>query len=552
MLLSGLSGLPDNSLVKHIGDGKFMKGHLMNKKILVAIIISCNYSFASVGDTSSTKYVTKNIKSSTKYCAGEEIPNKNLACAYDLGILPNTNKDSSEVLKIALETIPSSYEGIFFPAGKYKFDKDIVLFLSNRHSIIGSLTYKTVFYHEDANGLVTSIGNGDFGPTVINLTIQNIIFDNIRLNFYGHKKYMTIKNNAFINTGFSYDAGKKEKGAVPQIALSHYPSSIIGNVLMRSEKTPGLGIRSYRNGYYETSRDLLIEGNFLGNLEEKDHARLYISNETKSLIDSLRELRDKGVIEIKGDQGNFVTGWIGDNEIKRTVFKRNYIAGNKLEKLYNPNTNKYDWVRDHIVYLSGYDGVDVVQNYFSGWPASSNGMVKFRNAENLVFAANYLNNTNLDARAYDAQGKMFLNNTYIFNNYVTNGIINYWQNCTNADNYPSGYFDNTTVQELKDLGICLDSSKAKPGSIQVKNYLVFNNMFKKVALDKGERDVSALVWLNRNGEFFSSTNLATDATMQQGKASTYGGIVEIPLSEIQAKVPYDKHEYFNYQVLGTN
>lgn len=522
----------------------------IKRNILLSILVGTTINCYGTPATGFTAQVIKQAKNSTKYCAGEKIPNKNLVCAYDIGIFPNTNKDSSELLQIALETIPSTYEGIFFPAGKYKIDKDIVLTLSNRNSIIGSLTYKTVFYHEDAEGFAGSIGNGDFGTNVTNLTIQNIIFDNIKVNFYGHKKYMTIKDNAFINTGFYYDTNKKQKWYVPQISLSHYPSNIVGNVLMRGEKTPGIGIRSYRNGYYNTPQDLIIEGNFLGNLEAGQHAKLYISDETKGLITSLRELSEQGIIEIKGDQGNYVTGWLGDTDLKRVIFKHNYIAGNTLNTLYNPNNGKYDWIRDHIVYLRGYDGVDVIQNYFSGWPSSSNGQVKMRNAENLVFAANYLDNTNLDMRAYGSQDKLFLRNTYIFNNYVTNGVLNYWQNCTNYDNYQSASLENATTEDLKDLQICMDTSGNVPTSIDVKNYLVFSNAFKKRSLEQMGNDIET-TWRNGAGEFFSSSNLAVDA-IQHGDATVSHMFKEISLEEIRSKVPYSKHDYFSYHALSVD
>ncbi|NKB84542.1 hypothetical protein HED51_21030 [Ochrobactrum grignonense] len=99
-----------------------------------------------------------------------------------------------------------------------------------------------------------------------------------------------------------------------------------------------------------------------------------------------------------------------------------------------PKTENCQMGRDHAVYIKQYNNVDVTSNYFSGWPQDATGSVKFRNAKNLYFAGNYLNQVAFDARAYDNSHILEMSDTFIFNNIIEETSISYWQNFTDTEN----------------------------------------------------------------------------------------------------------------------
>ncbi|OYR21500.1 hypothetical protein [Brucella grignonensis] len=144
-----------------------------------------------------------------------------------------------------------------------------------------------------------------------------------------------------------------------------------------------------------------------------------------------------------------------------------------------PKTENCQMGRDHAVYIKQYNNVDVTSNYFSGWPQDATGSVKFRNAKNLYFAGNYLNQVAFDARAYDNSHILEMSDTFIFNNIIEETSISYWQNFTDTENI----------------------------FISVKNFIVFNNFFK--SKDKNKVRISSTP-RNKFGEFLESQNQYTD------------------------------------------
>ncbi|WJF90751.1 hypothetical protein QS306_03550 [Paraburkholderia bonniea] len=356
------------------------------------------------------------------------------------------------------------------------------------------------------------MGDESYSAAVTDVTIENIIFNNIYVRFYGpYKRRMAIRYNVFINTN---RAGE-------QLAVSHIPYEVRGNVLMRGPNYPGLGLSTYANKVIN-GRGLLVEGNFLGSPDQRQRASTYVDNKTGALIDRVLQLRKDGRLSFSDDQGNYVAGWYATSQLQGAVFRRNYFAGNTLRKLWNPKTGEEDIQRDHNIYLKEYNGVDIVQNYFSGWPDQPAGQLKFRNAQNLVFAANYLDGISFNARPYDNSLLMFMRDTYIFNNVLkqievnhkpSESLVSYWQNFT-------------------------DSPSAK---IDVRDYLVFSNRF--AAADKATCRVTAPKVTLSPGQFLAADNRYADGSA----VASCGSVRESTVEQMKARLPQAKHKYLALQ-----
>lgn len=369
--------------------------------------------------------------------AKSEIDLKNYIYAPDAGINPGTGEDLSDKLSAVLEESNAAQKGIYFPEGVYLFSKDVIM--KSYNSLKGSVS-GTVFRGISENGNAVMFGDGTYGNTVTSLSIENIIFDNARVHFYGRKTNISVNHNVFINAVTATD--------VAQLTCSTNAYTIKGNVFMRGRGYAGVGLSTYGN-----AAGLVIEQNFLGSVSDISTASPWLDEETQVMLATLLELREAGTMIFDDAQGDFVAGWYSTSNLKKGVFRKNFFRGSEAIYLYNPATGEEDIGRDHNVYIKQYDQVEVVQNYFGGWPGNdrASGQLKFRNAKGLVFAGNYLQGISFNARPYDNvdDAWLIMQDTYIFNNYLNDGMVSYWQNFTDSEDK----------------------------AINVKNYLVFSNEF---------------------------------------------------------------------------
>ncbi|AJJ22564.1 hypothetical protein [Yersinia enterocolitica] len=422
-------------------------------------------------------------------CAGEEMPllsNAVLTCATDLGINPNQEIDLSAEVSTAL----SDGKSIFFPAGSYLIGSDMVL--NEKNSLVGSEAGVTILRGINPEKAI-SIGNKTYGSPVNQLTIKNIIFDNATVNFYGNKKNITIINNAFINTN-----SKDE-----QLTVSHHPFIIHGNVLLRDKNHPGLGIGTYRNTKTK------IENNVIGDISDKNILLTlnYYDVGTFNVINKIKDSAKNQNLNVLDEQGYFIAGWYATDGLKDSVFRNNVISGNTLDCLDvsgETEKAKCTMTRDHVIYIKQYNNVDVVNNYFSGWPLDAAGNLKFRNASHLYFAGNYLNKTEFNARPYNNSDTLNMDNTFIFNNMLKDSMIGYWQNFEDRDDY----------------------------YINAKNFVVFDNLF--MAEDQTAKRISS-TWRSTHGEFLEANNRYTDQT-----SVLTGDFQMVDIASAKALLPADK------------
>jgi hypothetical protein len=420
-------------------------------------------------------------------CGGEPIPalsDRYLVCAIDLGIEPNTGTDVSTLIG---QLMPQN-SGIFFPAGKYILSSSIVL--GSENSLVGSESGITIFHNPDIEKSA-SIGNTDYNAVVKNLTIKGLVFDNVIIEFYGNKGEIEISNNSFINT--------VSEG--PQIYVSHNRFSIVGNVLLRDKMHPGLGLSTYRN------KDTLIHGNIVGNIsDEKRIATLnYYDTGSYNVVTKLKHAAAFGDVRLEAAQDYYKSAWYATDGLTDSIFKKNVIFGN-AESCLKENTENNECImgRDHATYIKQYTNVNVTNNYFNGWPKDASGSVKFRNATDLYFSGNYLEQVQFDARPYDNSHVLSMDNTFVFNNFLNETMVSYWQNFTDSE------------------GIY----------ISAKNFVVFDNLFE--GSDKNVVRVSSTT-RNTHGEFLESNNSYHDSDPVMTQS-----FVSVDISEAKSRLPEEK------------
>lgn len=421
-------------------------------------------------------------------CNGENMPD-NMLCATEEGIAPDTQTDLSALIPALLEKSTTEKKGIYFPAGSYLFSQDIVM--TSWNTLQGS-PQGTVFKGISPTDNAIVVGDETYGNTVTDLTISHIIFDNARVGFYGRKNRIDLTYNAFINTRTATNAG--------QLTASTNPYLIRGNIFMRGNGYPGVGINTYGN-----APGLIVEHNFLGSPDKIAKAAPWLLDDTRAMLNTLLSLREQGKLAFDDAQDKFVAGWYSTSNLRDGTFRNNFFSGSTDSKLFNPDTGAEDITRDHAVYIKQYDKVVVTQNYFGGWPEDASGQLKFRNANGLVFAGNYLDNISFNARPYDNTDPAWwiMTNTFIFNNYVKNGIINYWQN----------FYDT------------------EDKFITVTDYLVFSNIFE--VENKSDCLVSGQS-MSLSDEFYESDNRFSDGT---DGVVTCGVMNPLSLDAITARLP---------------
>ncbi|HFR4114899.1 TPA: hypothetical protein ACHVKA_002911 [Yersinia enterocolitica] len=422
-------------------------------------------------------------------CAGEEMPLLSgavLTCATELGIKPNQEFDLSTEVSAAL----ADGKSIFFPAGSYLIGSDIVL--NEKNSLVGSEAGVTILRGVKQDESI-SIGNKTYGTLVNQLTIKNIIFENATVNFYGNKKNITIINNAFINT----DSEKE------QLTVSHHPFTIHGNVFLRDKNHPGLGLSTYRNSKTK------IENNVIGDISDENILLTmnYYDVGTFNVINKIKESAKNKQLNVLDEQGYFVAGWYATDGLKDSVFRNNIVSGNTLDCLDvsgETEKAKCTMTRDHVIYIKQYNNVDVVNNYFSGWPLDAAGNLKFRNASHLYFAGNYLNKTEFNARPYNNSDVLNMDNTFIFNNTLQDTMIGYWQNFTDTDDY----------------------------YINAKNFVVFDNLF---IAEKQDKPLISSSFRSTHGEFLEANNRYADQTPVKTQA-----FKSVDIAAATERLPADK------------
>ncbi|MCM1556198.1 MAG: InlB B-repeat-containing protein [Anaeroplasma bactoclasticum] len=326
-------------------------------------------------------------------------------------------QDNTDEINEFLMTCKKKNKDAYFNKGIYRIDGTI--HLANGVSLIGE--EGTVFKGIDST--YQSYIRDDY-EKVLNITIKNIIFDNVTMYFQNSgSDGITITQNIFANaklvniaisSGLQPDSNNKNGGEATgyYISKNHNSITILSNLFLRDSSSLGRGI-----GIYKT-KNVIIKDNYFGLLE--DVLTSIISDTTKALKEVVEAAN---ILDNTSNQGYFMTAINVINSDQNTKILSNHFSLNTdvVEVGYEDksgSTKGYN--RDHIIYAKMFDGLDIIGNYFKGMNKNQDGGVKCRNGENLVIYKNILEETMILLYVQTASDHQFLKNIYIKENIFIN------------------------------------------------------------------------------------------------------------------------------------
>ncbi|AHM74782.1 glycosyl hydrolase family 28-related protein [Yersinia hibernica] len=424
-------------------------------------------------------------------CNGEVMPQVNLICAPDHGIEPNDTEDSTA--KFAALFTAHQGKGVFLPSGVYIINSDV--HVKSGNSIIGSADGHTILRSTDAQKSPI-VGEVEYGLAVSDVSMKHLVLDNVAVKFYGNKKNINVSENIFINT----------KEQVYQLSVARFPSTVENNLFLRDAEHPGVGLLTYG------ANKPLISHNYFGDIspESRNKVAVLLSQPVNNLLEKIDYLGSTGQLSVSDDQSYFKTAWASSSGMTDAVFKKNVIIGNKKLCL-KYNDSKCEMERDHGLYIQRYKNVEVVQNYFSGWPNTAAGHLKFRNASQLYFVGNYLDDTDFMARPYTYSEVRTMDNTFIFNNYFHKGSMSYWQEKADTDE------------------VFIDAT----------NYAVFSNYFSTEEKPKSRIHVGK--------DSTHSTFMMANNVDQQGNEVMSENFTQVDEQDILSLLPTDKRHLLDIE-----
>ena len=397
-----------------------MKDNLIKLMLFMSVTFSSFFSFSKEPD-----------------CMGEVMPRQNgLYCATNFSISPNSNSDMSKEINNALEYLSAFNGHLYLPSGVYLMEENIII--PNGVGLVGVNSKGKATIIRSLSSETPFIGRSDLDENHgRDILVSNLFLDNVTIGFFAEyeeipdqpeqpdqpdysQENIRLEYNTIFNT--------KSKGA--QIRATRGTYRIIGNAFFRGEGYGGLGLTTWSN------IDSVISGNYFGNIDNFVSSRYYIQEETYKNIERLIDLVESFDVDLQGNQGNFVSAWYATSWLANSIFEYNFISGVDSLRVWNRFGEDEDeeyLLRDHVIYIKHYDEVKINSNYFQGWPSNASGHIKVRNAKELIFTNNYLDNTSLHARAYLSSPYKYLENTYIFNNYFEGGMVGYWQDFMDTD-----------------------------------------------------------------------------------------------------------------------
>lgn len=384
---------------------------------------------------------------------------------------PTGTTDNTEKLVKLLKYATLNGKELYFPQGTYKISGNIDL------TQLGTWAFSNVKLTGEANGLsiidasesneMLLIENSNYHSQMSDVNINNLAFNNVGLSFNGvYKSNITINDNIFMNG--KYSIANKKVTMTPYITANNSTYLIENNIFLRGKEYAGRGISTY------STKDTVIRNNFFGNIEGKEDAKTMLPSNVIDRLNLVNKTRN-----VSGEQGNFFTGINNERKDVNMTIEDNYFNMNESKEIEGVpedllisgiDVSKYGQRRDHIIYSKGYDGLNIVGNYFKGMANDASGGVKIRNGSGAYIGSNHFKDTPILAYIYGdlTKEECKLYDTTIYNNFFHEtknlggegtGIL-YYQSFKNGDklNFSDGtYWDNAQGD--------------------VKNFVVYNNKF---------------------------------------------------------------------------
>ncbi|MBQ8997195.1 MAG: DUF5011 domain-containing protein [Clostridium sp.] len=394
--------------------------------------------------------------------------------------------DETENIEKLITYAASHGRELYFPEGTYKITRDIDLSKINlpalsNFTISGEKNKLVVFDASSCSDKMLKLKNEEYHSKMNYININNIVFNNIGIEFNGpYKKGISLNNNAFINGKYTREVNSS--GNITKVTMEPYiiakntKYSIENNIFLRDKNNPGRGISTYR------TKNTTIKNNFFGNLEGINHASGMLPKDVITKLNMIKNLSSK--LNISGSQGNFFTAINNERYDENINISNNYFNLDKTRNITSDftedvlvsgiNVTKEGQRRDHIIYSKGYNGLNIFGNYFEGMENGAAGGIKIRNGKGAYIGSNHLKDVPILTYIYGdlTKSECVLYDTTIYNNLLHN-TTNFGEEGTGILYYQS-YRDGDTI-EFKSGGAVTDTWTDSYGD--VKNFSIYKNEF---------------------------------------------------------------------------
>ena len=429
---------------------------------------------------------------------------------------------------------------LYFPEGTYVIGRDIDLSKLNlpalsNFTLKGSETGLSIFDGTSQQGKMRRISNAEYHSIMNYVNFDNLVFNNIGIEINGpHKKGVSFTNNAFING--KYTADYSANGSLykvtlePYIHLKNNKYVVENNVFLRGDNYPGRGVATYR------TTNTTIKNNYFGILDGLAEANSMLPSE---VITKATLIQNSGLVD-NTPQGNFMTAINNERYDKNVLIENNYF---NLDKTRNIIGDFSDTVlvsginvatdgqrRDHIIYSKGYDGLNIVGNYFTGMENSAAGGVKIRNGNNAYIGSNYFNDVPLLTYIYGdlTKAETILYDTVIYNN-IFQSTTNFGKEGTGILYYQS-FRDGDTIT-YKSNGEVWTNAYG-----DVRNFVIYQNQFVGDERDQITISQRAKTALSQN-QFIASGNVYTETGGRVNYHSGNASLSESTGANLLTKIP---------------
>jgi Ca2+-binding RTX toxin-like protein len=339
--------------------------------------------------------------------------------------------------------------------------------------IIGSKEFTT-----DAHPTRISFGAGKGGDH--ETTVDGFVFENIRMVSYnlGHNNSLDVQNNAFVDTlGGS------------SLSLNRHGDYLVeDNVFLASPKTLevvdayGKGQTGHSSmGTYSTDQ-LTIRGNMFGGMNKDFNYADVLDADVIKLAETAA-----AATGVDLHDANYLNKGIRFNQTSDTVLEGNTFYGDDAANGRATSSEESGSVPlkyDHAIYATNFDGLQVNDNYFNGWPANGTGGVKIRGGKDLDFHDNILDEVQfmgviLLSKARDSDAAKMYNKAENWN--IHNNDIS-----SKSKIAAIGFYERSVDESIR------DTSKTDPYSF-TDNMRIFDNKIDIENAPEGTKSIYMLI-----------------------------------------------------------
>ena len=286
-----------------------------------------------------------------------------------------TTDDTSAIQDIIDLAAGGTNNKVFFPPGKYLVSSDIVIpgSVELHGTEIGIAIIKALTPY--ANKIKNT-------KAVSTVKLQNLYFDGIRVEF---DKEKTKDIRVFHCVFFSRANPSESNAKNPQLKMKRLADGDVDTCVFLRDSN-AFGVATQFTGTVGVKVHYNIFGLDLGKIDWLPRQLASVST-LSYWTEQTRKLKYlKTNYSLSSDQGFFKSSLYEECDKQMFIYKNVFNA--------SPNTRDSQ-LKDHVMYLKGFNGTRVISNYVRGWPANKYGGIKARNGILLQIASNYIDDTGI-------------------------------------------------------------------------------------------------------------------------------------------------------------